>query len=135
MGRNTKKHRTRSKKNSTRKTAWGYHLILNAGDCDPAAIRSKETIARFTKELVKKIDMVAFGKPKIVMFGEGLQKGYTLVRLIETSNITAHFAEETNDVYLDVFSCKTFNPKLVFPLFRAFFKPKTINTKFFSRQA
>jgi|UniRef100_A0A6C0B0Z1 hypothetical protein len=33
-----------------------------------------------------------------------------LVKRIETSNITAHFCEETNDMYLDVFSCKPFNP-------------------------
>jgi len=57
--------------------------------------------------------MVAYGKPQIVMFGTGNKKGYTLVQLIETSNICAHFCEETNDMYLDVFSCKTFEPDLV----------------------
>ena len=134
MGRTTRRNR---KRGTTRKGKhfWGYHLIINARACDPDAIRSKETIAKFTKELVKTIDMVAFGKPQIVMFGEGLQKGYTLIQLIETSNISAHFAEETNDIYFDVFSCKPFNPKLVFPLFRLYFKPKNINSKFFTRQA
>jgi hypothetical protein len=53
---------------------------------------------------VKEIDMVAFGAPRIVRFGSDHCKGYTLVQLIQTSNITAHFAEDTNDVYLDVFS-------------------------------
>jgi S-adenosylmethionine/arginine decarboxylase-like enzyme len=137
MGRTTRRNRGKGRRKTCKKKGnpWGYHLTINAGNCDPAAIRSKETIAKFTKDLVKTIDMVAFGKPQIVMFGEGLQKGYTLIQLIETSNISAHFAEETNDVYFDVFSCKPFNPKLVFPLFRSYFKPKKINSKFFTRQA
>jgi len=117
------------------KGPWGFHLIVNAGSCDPDALRSKETIKQFTKDLVKKIKMVAYGEPKIVMFGTGLQKGYTLVQLIETSNISAHFAEETNDIYLDIFSCKTFNPIDAIKLFKQVFKPSRLETKFFIRQA
>ena len=138
MDQKTRRNRVKGKRGKTckkKENPWGYHLIINAGDCDPDAIRSKETIAKFTKELVKTIDMVAFGKPQIVMFGEGNKKGYTLVQLIETSNISAHFVEETNDVYFDIFSCKPFDTKLVFPLFRSYFKPKKINSKFFTRQA
>ena len=140
MGQRTRKNREKGRRGKTCKkrggeNPWGYHLMINARTCDPAAIRSKETIAKFTKDLVKTIGMVAFGKPQIVHFGSGVQKGYTLIQLIETSNISAHFAEETNDVYFDVFSCKIFDPKLVFPVFRSYFKPKKINSKFFTRQA
>ena len=133
MSNHTRKNRKSLKRNT--KKCWGYHLIVNAGDCTPSAIRNKKMIANFAKDLVKEIDMVAFGVPMIVMFGKGAQKGYTLVQLIETSNITAHFAEDTNDIYLDVFSCKTFNPKLVFPILKKYFHPKKMNTKFFTRQA
>lgn len=79
--------------------------------------------------------MVAFGKPQIVMFGEGNKKGYTLVQLIETSNICAHFCEETNDMYLDVFSCKTFNPDVVRMVVEESFRPKQMNQQFVTRQA
>ena len=116
-------------------TAWGYHLIVNAGGADPVAIRSSKTIDKFSKELVKRIDMIPYGKPKIVMFGEGNKKGYTLVQLIETSNITAHFVEETNDIYLDIFSCKSFNPSQAISLLKEVFMPATIDTKFLKRQA
>jgi S-adenosylmethionine/arginine decarboxylase-like enzyme len=53
--------------------------------------------------------MVPYGEPQVVHFGSGDKSGFTLVQLIETSNITAHFCEETDDMYLDVFSCKPFN--------------------------
>jgi hypothetical protein len=35
------------------------------------------------------------------------------VQLIETSLISAHFANLTNTVYLDVFSCKPYDPEVV----------------------
>ena len=115
--------------------AWGYHLIINAGRCDPVALRSKETIAQFSKKLVKDIDMIAFGPPRIVRFGYGEQKSYTLVQLIYTSCISAHFAEDSNDIYLDIFSCKPFDPKIAEQVFREFFMPTTVDKIFMKRQA
>lgn len=67
--------------------------------------------------------MVPYGKPRVVMFGTGNKKGYTLVQLIETSNITGHFVEETDDMYLDVFSCKTFDQEIVRDTVNYYFGP------------
>ena len=117
------------------KKPWGHHLIVNAASCDPGAIRSSTTIKAFTKELVKRIDMKAYGPPKLVRFGTAHLKGYTLMQLIETSNITAHFAEESGDAYFDIFSCKTFNPKDALAVIQEFFHPKTIQQTFLKRQA
>lgn len=114
---------------------WGHHLLLNARRCVPATIRSKPLIEEFSRELVKKIDMIPYGKPKVVMFGSGNKKGYTLVQLIETSNITGHFVEETDDMYLDVFSCKDFKPKTVKEVVDFYFGPAIVDTKFVSRDA
>lgn len=51
----------KTRKQKRQSQPWGYHLIIDAGNCDPVAIRSKGTIAKFAKELVKAIKMVAFG--------------------------------------------------------------------------
>jgi S-adenosylmethionine/arginine decarboxylase-like enzyme len=110
-------------------------MMIDASKCDPDAIRSKKVIAAFVKDLVNAIDMVAFGKPRIVMFGTGNKKGYTLVQLIETSDITAHFVEETNDVYLDVFYCKTFDPKVAIRVFDAYFSSGRKKVHYVKRQA
>jgi S-adenosylmethionine/arginine decarboxylase-like enzyme len=114
---------------------WGYHLIIDAGNCDPEAIRSKATITKFAKDLVKSIQMVAFGSPRVVHFGSGYTTGYTLIQLIQTSCITAHFAEDTNSIFFDCFSCKTFDPAIAKQVFSKYFCPKTMKTKFFERQA
>lgn len=109
--------------------------MVNAGDCDPIAIRSKPTITAFAKEIVKAIDMVAFGKPQVVMFGTGDKKGYTLVQLIETSCITAHFVEEYDDIYLDIFSCSSFEKSVALAVFRRYFSPKNVNATMIARRA
>jgi len=36
-----------------------------------------------------------------------------MVQLIETSLISAHFANKSNVTYLDVFSCKAYDPEKV----------------------
>ena len=81
------------------------------------------------------MEAISYWEPQIVNFGSGNKAGYTLVQLIETSNICGHFVNETNDVYLDVFSCKPFEPKVVIALVKAFFDAKKIETHFLERQA
>lgn len=114
---------------------WGKHLIVDAASCIPPMIRCPNVINAFTKTLVKRIDMTAYGEPQIVMFGTGNKKGYTLVQLIETSNICAHFVEETNDMYLDVFSCKDFNEHTIVATIHEFFGPMEVNVRKIDRQA
>jgi len=115
--------------------AWGHHLIINAGGCCRRSIRSAQEITKFSNELVQKIDMVAYGPPRVVHFGSGGKAGFTLVQLIETSNIVAHFVEETDDLYLDVFSCKEFSPHVVEAVLRSYFQPKHLFLQLFPRQA
>lgn len=79
--------------------------------------------------------MEPFGSPQVVHFGEGNKAGFTLVQLIQTSNICAHFVEETNDIYLDVFSCKDFKEEDVRSIVTDYFKPDKIDTRLFIRDA
>lgn len=115
--------------------SWGYHLMLDCSKCVSTAIRSSPNISNFAKALVQRIDMVPYGEPQVVHFGSGDKSGFTLVQLIETSNITAHFCEETNDMYLDVFSCKPFNPADVEAVVNIHFGPLHKNRTFVTRQA
>ena len=115
--------------------SWGYHLILDSSKCMRGAIRCPNIITQFSDDLVKKIDMVPYGRPQIQHFGSGNKAGYTLVQLIETSNIVAHFVEETDDMYLDVFSCKPYDPQIVKNVVHYYFKPLGMQSKFLIRQA
>ena len=114
---------------------WGYHLVLDCAECDHNAITSYDVIYNFTKQLVKDIEMVAYGEPQIVDFGSGDKAGYTLVQLIETSNICAHFVNENDTMYLDVFSCKPYDGEVVVKLVAEYFGAKKIRKSYLTRQA
>lgn len=94
-------------------TPWGWHLVLNMYECDLERIRSADVIRQFVIALCDLIEMRRFGEPTIVNFGDDPRvSGYSLVQLIETSNICAHFADASRAVYLDIFSCKQFDPEV-----------------------
>lgn len=114
---------------------WGYHLILDCAGLDPESIRSEKNIYNFAKTLVEDIDMVAYGEPQIVKFGHSGKEGYTLVQLIETSNICVHFVEEDNTAYFDIFSCKPYSVDTVIKVVEEFFDPKTIRKTYLTRHA
>jgi S-adenosylmethionine/arginine decarboxylase-like enzyme len=113
--------------------AWGYHLILDCYDADKELITDPKNIEAFAIALVSRIDMVAYGDPLVVHFGEGDKAGYTLVQLIETSNIVAHFCDESGNFYLDVFSCKPFATTTVLETVNQFFAPKKIRERYVER--
>lgn len=113
--------------------AWGYHLILDCYDADKKLITDAKNIAAFAKTLVNRIDMKAYGEPQVIHFGEDDKQGYTLVQLIETSNIVAHFCDESGNFYLDVFSCKPYNTTKVFETVNEFFSPKMIRERYVER--
>jgi len=101
--------------------AWGISTSVDLHDCDPEAIRSRERIREYVVELCELIEMRRYGECQIVHFGEGHVAGFSMTQLIETSLISGHFANDTNRAYLDIFSCKAYDPQVVEAFSRAFF--------------
>ena len=115
---------------------WGKHLIIDAQGCFPDRAQDPDFIKLFTKTLVKEIEMVAYGEPQVVHFADGTDlAGWTMIQLIETSCITGHFLDHNGDLYLDVFSCKTFEEQVVIDLLKEFFSPSEIKFQVVMRDA
>ncbi len=116
---------------------WGYHLILDCKSCDKETIKDPEHIKAFIKTLVERIDMKAYGEPILEHFAthNPLAGGYSLVQLIETSDITAHFVDLNGDAYFDIFSCKSFDIPAAEDVIQTFFNPKSIKKIYLERQA
>lgn len=103
--------------------AWGIDTNVDLHDCDPDIIRDPEAIRQFTIELCERLKVNRFGEPVIVHFGEDERvAGYSLVQLIETSLVSGHFANLTNRVYLDIFSCAYYDPEEAARFSGEFFK-------------
>jgi S-adenosylmethionine/arginine decarboxylase-like enzyme len=102
---------------------WGLMSSLDAKNCDPELIRSAEAIKEYVVKLCDLIKMKRFQDTIVVNFGEDEKvAGYSMVQLIETSLISGHFANQTNTAYIDVFSCKIYNPYEAAEFTREFFK-------------
>lgn len=105
---------------------WGEELQLDLVSCDPDLIRSEDVIRGFVDNLCNLIEMRKYGECHVVRFGDDPKvTGYSMFQMIETSNISGHFAEDTNNAYLNVFSCKEFDWKLVRDFAKAYFKART----------
>ena len=102
--------------------AWGLAAGIDLHGCNPETIRNAEKIKQFVVELCEKIDMKRFGECTVVNFGEDERvAGFSMSQFIETSMISGHFANQTNTVYLDVFSCKYYNPYVAADFAKEFF--------------
>jgi S-adenosylmethionine decarboxylase len=114
---------------------WGLLSCIDLYDCDGKSIRDAEKIRQFVEELCDLIEMKRFGETQVVHFGEDERvAGYSMTQLIETSLISGHFANLTNTVYLDVFSCKLYDPQVVSDFAKAFFKADRMNLQVVRRQ-
>ena len=79
--------------------------------------------------------MKRYGECIVVDFGEDPRvSGFSMTQLIETSLISGHFVNQTNDVYIDIFSCKFYDPKVVAEFTRKFFEAKDYKINFVLRK-
>lgn len=106
---------------------WGLYTSVDLKGCDPASIRNAEKIHQFIVELCDLIDMKRFGEPQIVHFGPCERvAGFSMTQLIETSLVSGHFANETNAAYLDIFSCKEYEPAKAAEFCKNFFGAESV---------
>lgn len=96
----------------TKKTPFGMHLMLDAYECDSAALKDANTIYEVLDELPTLIGMTKMTKPYIV-FTEGNNKkdpgGWSGFVLIEESHISIHTFVRRRFFTFDIYSCKEFD--------------------------
>jgi len=103
--------------------SWGLAAGINLHGCNPGLVQDAEAIKDFVVQLCELIDMKRFGECVVVNFGEDPKvSGFSMTQLIETSLISGHFVNATNDIYLDVFSCKYYKPSVVVEFAKKFFE-------------
>ncbi|RLF58299.1 MAG: S-adenosylmethionine decarboxylase, partial [Thermoplasmata archaeon] len=95
--------------------------------CDRTIICDAEKIRRYVHELCDLIQMKRFGECQVVHFGQDEKvAGYSMVQLIETSLISGHFSDLTAAAYIDIFSCKPYDPEEVAAFSLDFFQGKDV---------
>jgi S-adenosylmethionine/arginine decarboxylase-like enzyme len=114
---------------------WGILSCIDLYDCKPETIRDAKKIKQFVAQLCDLLEMKRFGATQVVHFGEEERvSGFSMTQLIETSLVSAHFANLTNTTYLDVFSCKDYDPEKAANFAKNFFGAKTVRLQVVNRR-
>jgi len=117
---------------------YGYELIINASGCDPS-VMNREKLTQFIDELCDHIDM---NKALVPYFWdeenggsttEPHLKGTSVFQFIETSNIVIHTLTILEVVFLNIFSCKKFDRKIVEQFVKEFFAARHIDSQLIKR--
>lgn len=118
-----------------KKKAWGLLASYDLHGCNPKTLRDAAAIKRFVKVLCKKIDVTTYGPCVLKDFGENENvAGFSMMQLIETSLVSAHFVNKTNRIFLDVFSCAYFDPKIIADYAKKFFGARDIRFNYLLRK-
>jgi S-adenosylmethionine/arginine decarboxylase-like enzyme len=107
---------------------WGVSSSIDLYDCDLALMQNADAIREFVVILCDRIKMRRYGETQVVFFGdEPRVQGFSMTQLIETSLISAHFADASRAIYLDVFSCAPYDPEDVAKFATEYFKAHRYN--------
>ena len=98
---------------------FGAELILDLHGCDPGTF-TRKSISRYFADLCKLIDM----KPEELHFWDDFDvpveerqtsahtQGTSAVQFILTSSIVIHTLDQMGAIYINIFSCKDFDPDI-----------------------
>jgi len=121
--------------------AYGFELVLDLHNCD-ASTFTRDSINRYFKDLCELIDMekcdVHFwddvGVPAEDQQTSPRTKGTSAVCFILTSTIVVHTLDLLEAVYVNVFSCKRFDPEAAERFTRDWFRGRTAQVTFLDRR-
>ena len=114
---------------------WGVSSSIDLYECDLALMQNADAIREFVKILCDRIKMRRYGETQVVFFGdEPRVQGFSMTQLIETSLISAHFADASRAIYLDVFSCAPYDPEDVAKFATEYFKADRYNLNVVQRR-
>lgn len=107
---------------------WGISSSIDLYECDLGLMQDAEAIREFVRTLCDRIKMRRYGETQVVFFGDDPRvTGFSMTQLIETSLISAHFADASCAIYLDVFSCASYEPEDVAKFAAEYFKAARYN--------
>jgi S-adenosylmethionine/arginine decarboxylase-like enzyme len=107
---------------------WGISSSIDLYECDLGLMQDADAIRKFVTTLCDRIKMRRYGETQVVYFGDDPRvTGFSMTQLIETSLISAHFADASCAIYLDVFSCAPYEPDDVVKFAAEYFKAARYN--------
>tara|TARA_B100000508_G_scaffold141090_1_gene146262 strand:+ start:4348 stop:4731 length:384 start_codon:yes stop_codon:yes gene_type:complete len=113
---------------------YGKEVILDLHNCNPDTF-TREKIGQYFVDLCELIDMERadlhwwddLDLPEEEHDTEPHLKGTSAIQFITTSNITIHTLDMLKAVYINLFSCKDFDPEVVKEFTTKWFEGEVVN--------
>ncbi|MBL7160790.1 MAG: S-adenosylmethionine decarboxylase [Candidatus Aenigmarchaeota archaeon] len=105
-----------------------FHIIIDAWNCNPAGLGDKPALEKVIKEIAKICEMRILHGP-VVVEGVPENPGLTGFAIIDYSHISIHTFTESQELCVDVFSCKQFDINKVKDFVKNAFSLEGSNTK------
>ena len=102
------------------------HLIIRAKVRQP--ITEPSWANHFMSSLITAVDMEVLIPPQSVYCEDAGNEGITSIAVITTSHLAMHIWDKDCIVQLDVYSCKSFDPKVVYNLLDEFMSVEKISS-------
>lgn len=120
---------------------YGKEVILDLHNCDSKKF-TRKIIKQYFIEMCDLIDMQRaklcwwddYGLPLEKRQTEPHLKGTSAVQFIMTSNMTIHTLDILKSVYLNIFSCKDFDEKIVRDFTKKYFNGKVVTFRVIIRK-
>ncbi len=120
--------------------AYGFELILDLHGCDVSTF-NRESLDGYFGKLCKAINMEKceryfwddVGVPEEEQQTSPHTKGTSAVQFILTSTIVIHTLDLLEAAYINIFSCKSFDPKMAEKVTAEWFEAKECRTHFIER--
>lgn len=121
-------------------TIYGKELILDLHECDPTTF-TRKSLKKYFKKLCILINMKRCtmhfwdykGYPDEYKIAPSHLKGTSAIQFISTSDIRVHTLDELKRVYLNIFTCKDFDPNDVVKFSVDWFKGKVVQKEVYNR--
>ena len=91
---------------------WGMLAAIDLHGCQRRRLEDPDSIRAFVPSVIEAIGMRAHGPLRLERFGNGELEGWSAMQFIETSSITIHADEFSGRCFIDVFSCRRFDPEI-----------------------
>ena len=108
------------------KAGEGTHLLVEMAGCQSSIMTSEEELKRALDSLPALIGMTLI-LPTITKYcdaKDSIDSGISGVNILAESHISCHLFPERQFLYLDIFSCRTFNTEQTMDFLKEIFKPK-----------
>ena len=125
---------------TTERVPYGHELILDLHGCDVSTF-TRASLDDYFEKLCKAIDMQKceryfwddLGVPEEQRQTSPHTQGTSAVQFILTSNITIHTLDLLGAVYINIFSCKAFDPQIAEEISAAWFNAIECRKHFIER--